>query len=241
MNINIAIVDDDNNICVELENILIEYLRKHYLKFNIDIFYNGQDFIKYIENENIYDIVFLDIEIGDLTGLDVGKYIRENLQNEILKIIYISSHTTYAMELFKIRPTDFLVKPINKNEVINLINLLIKLLNIQYEYFEFSLNFSNVKVYLKDIIYFNKIKASRKIILKTTKKEFIFYGKVKEIYSTLKDKRFIKPFSSYIVNYDYVDFIDKHKLILNNGEVIPISRDNYKEVKSLQIKFLKES
>lgn len=238
--LNIAIVDDDNNICVELENILMEYLKKYYLKFNIDIFYTGQEFIKYLENENIYDIVFLDIEIGDLTGVDIGKYIRENLQNEILKIIYISSHTTYTMKLFKVRPTDFLLKPINKDEVINLINLLIKLLNVQYEYFEFNLDFNNIKVCLKDIIYFNKIKSSRKVILKTTSKEFIFYGKIKDIYTNLKDKRFIKPFNSYIVNYDYVDFIDKDKLILLNSEVIPISRDNFKEVKSLQIKFLKE-
>ncbi len=238
--INIAICDDDNNICVQLENILIEYLKNCYLKFNIDIFYDGQEFIKHLDNENIYDIVFLDIEIGNLTGLDIGIYIRENLQNEILKIIYISSYTTYAMKLFKVRPTDFLLKPINKDEVIKLIKLLIKLLNVHYEYFEFNLEFNNIKVYLKDIIYFNKIKSSRKIVLKTTSKEFIFYGKIKDIYMNLKDKRFIKPFNSYIVNYDYVNFIDKDKLILTNGEKIPISRDNFKEVKSCQIKFLRE-
>lgn len=238
--LNIAIIDDDDNICAELENILQDYLKKEYIKYNIDTFYSGKKFIDYLKNENTYDIIFLDIEIGDLTGLDVGKYIRESLKDEMIKIIYISSYTSYAMKLFKIRPTDFLIKPINKDEVINLINILINLLNTQYEYFEFNIDFNNIKVYLKDIIYFNKIKASRKIILKTKDKDFIFYGKIKDIYETLKDKRFIKPFNSFIVNYDYVDFIDKDKLILINDEIIPISRDNFKQIKSLQIKFLKE-
>lgn len=238
--LNIAIIDDDNNICAELENILQDYLKNEYIKYNIDTFYSGKKFIEYLKNENTYDIIFLDIEIGDLTGLDIGKYIRESLKDEMTKIIYVSSHTSYAMKLFKVRPTDFLIKPINKDEVINLINILINLLNTQYEYFEFNIDFNNIKVYLKDIIYFNKIKASRKIILKTKDKDFIFYGKIKDIYETLKDKRFIKPFNSFIVNYDYVDFIDKDKLILINDEIIPISRDNFKQIKSLQIKFLKE-
>lgn len=132
------------------------------------------------------------------------------------------------MKLFKIRPTDFLIKPINKDEVINLVILLLNLFNIEYEYFEFNMDFNNIKVHLKDIIYFNKIKASKKIILKTKNRDFIFYGKIKDIYETLKNKRFIKPFNSFIVNYDYVDFIDKDKLTLINNEIIHISRDNYK-------------
>lgn len=44
--INIAICDNDNNICAEIENILEEYLKKNYMKYNIDIFYSGQGFIK---------------------------------------------------------------------------------------------------------------------------------------------------------------------------------------------------
>ena len=238
--INIAILDDDNNVCVELENILLEYSKKNYLKVNIDIFNCANKFLKYLENKDDYDILFLDIEIGDLTGLEVGAYIRETLRNEVLKIIYISYHTSYAMKLFKMRPIDFLVKPIKSEEVINVMNILLNLIIKQYEYFEFNLDFNMCRVYLKDIIYFNTIKSSKKIMLRTVKKDFIFYGKIKEIYNFLKDYRFVQPFNSYIVNYDYVQSIKKDKIILINGEEIPLSRYKIKEIKSLEIKFINE-
>lgn len=238
--INVAIVDDDNNICVELENILIEYLKKYYLKFNIDIFYTGQEFIKYLENENIYDIVFLDIEIGNLTGIDVGKYIREKLQNEIVKIVYISSHINYAMKLFKLRPIDFLVKPIDNDELINIMHILLNLINIQYEYFEFNLDFNKCRVYLKDIIYFTTLKGSKKIYLKTINKEYLFYGKIKEIYSSLERYRFMLPHNSYVINYDYIKNIKFDKIILLNEEEVPVSKYKVKNIKELQVKFMED-
>ena len=238
--LNIAIIDDDINVASQLENILLQYLKKFYLKFNIDVFYNGNEFIKQLNFDEKYDVLFLDIEIGDLTGIDVGKYVRETLKDELIKIIYISSHTSYAMQLFKTRPTDFLVKPIKEEEVINIINILLNLINSQYEYFEFNLDFNTYRVYLKDIIYFNTIKQSKKIMLRTSNKDFIFYGRIKEIYDYLKNYRFIQPFNSYIVNYDYVESIGKEKIILVNKEEIPLSRYKIKEIKSLQIKFMKE-
>lgn len=238
--LNIAIIDDDINVASQLENILLQYLKKFYLKFNIDVFYNGNEFIKQLNFDEKYDVLFLDIEIGDLTGIDVGKYVRETLKDEFIKIIYISSHTSYAMQLFKTRPTDFLVKPIKEEEVINIINILLNLINSQYEYFEFNLDFNTYRVYLKDIIYFNTIKQSKKIMLRTSNKDFIFYGRIKEIYDYLKNYRFIQPFNSYIVNYDYVESIGKEKIILVNKEEIPLSRYKIKEIKSLQIKFMKE-
>lgn len=238
--LNIAILDDDICICSEIESILLQHLKNYYLKFNIDIFYNGNKFIEQLEYGEKYDILFLDIEIGDLTGLDIGKYVRETLKDEIMKIIYISSHTSYAIKLFKVRPTHFLVKPIKKEEFIDIINILLNLINSQYEYFEFNLDFNIRRVYLKDIIYFNTIKESKKIMLRTPKKDFIFYGRIKEIYNFLKEYRFIQPFNSYIVNYDYVKNIEKDKIILFNGEEVPLSRYKIKEIKSLQIKFMKE-
>ena len=238
--LNIAILDDDINICSEIESILLQHLKNYYLKFNIDIFYNGSKFIEQLEYGEKYDILFLDIEMGDLTGLDIGKYVRGTLKDEIMKIIYISSHTSYAMKLFKVRPTYFLVKPIKKEEFIDIINILLNLINSHYEYFEFNLDFNIHRVYLKDIIYFNTIKESKKIMLRTPKKDFIFYGRIKEIYNFLKEYRFIQPFNSYIVNYDYVKIIEKDRIILFNGEEIPLSRYKVKEIKSLQIKFMKE-
>lgn len=238
--IKIAICDDDINICSRLEDILIEYSVKNYLKFDIHIFYTGEKFLNVLKNKEEYDIIFLDIEIGDCSGILVGKFIREVLKNEIVKIVYISYHTNYAMKLFKIRPVDFLIKPINKEEFIKNMDTLLSLINKQSEYFEFKICFDKKKVYLKDIFYFTTLKESKKIILKTKEEEYIFYGKLKDIYENLKKYRFMLPHNSYIVNYDYIKTFKSNKIELFNGEEIPLSRYKVKEIKELQLKFIEE-
>ena len=238
--INIAICDDDINICNELENILLSYAKKTYLKFDIDIFNSGEKLLNHLNKGNTYDILFLDIEIGDLIGIDIGRHIRETIKNEIIKIVYISSYMSYAMKLFKVRPMDFLIKPINKIELTKSLDTLINLINKQSEYFEFKIGFDKHRVYLKDIIYFVTLKESKKVILKTDKEEFVFYGKIKDIYKSLQEYRFIQPHNSYIVNYDYIKNFKSNKIVLFNGEEISISRYKAKEVKELQIKFMEE-
>ena len=68
-----------------------------------------------------FDIVFLDIELPKVSGIGVGRYIREVLKNEIVQIAYISAKEGYAMELFEFRPINFLVKPLEKEKVAKVI------------------------------------------------------------------------------------------------------------------------
>ena len=84
--INIAICDDNINICSEIENILLEYKNENNVKFNIDIFNSGNKFLEYLTLGYTYDILFLDIQIGDLTGVDVGDFIRNKLKDRYMKI-----------------------------------------------------------------------------------------------------------------------------------------------------------
>ena len=59
---------------------------------------------------------FLDIEIEFMNGVQVGRFIREKLQDDNTLIVYMSSYTKYAMELFEVRPMDFLIKPLNEKK-----------------------------------------------------------------------------------------------------------------------------
>ena len=61
-----------------------------------------------------YDILFLDIELFRMTGIEAGDFIRNRLEDRSMQIIYISGKSSYARELFKTQPMDFLVKPITK-------------------------------------------------------------------------------------------------------------------------------
>ena len=240
--LNISIVDDDNNICVELENILIEYLKKYHLKFNVDVFYTGQEFIKYLDNENTYDIIFLDIEIGNLTGVDIGKYIRKTLDNRNTKIIYISSFNKYAMELFDLKPTNFLIKPLNKNKIIEVLKDILKDIELQSNEFIFKVKYDTFRIKYKNILYFESVKLSKNIKIVTIDGTYIFRETLSNIEEILKKNNFIKISKSILVNFHNITVFKPVELeiILVNNEVLPLSKNRINNIKETYYDLLDE-
>ena len=118
--IRIAVCDDEVYICTLLEDMLTEILREKDVQFEIDTFSSGESLCRELERRD-FDIMFLDIELPEVSGIDVGRYIREALKNEIVQIAYISAKEGYAMELFEFRPINFLVKPLEKEKVAKVI------------------------------------------------------------------------------------------------------------------------
>ena len=235
--LNIAILDDDINICGEIENILSKYLKKEYLKFNIDIFYSGKKFLEFLKNGKKYDILFVDIEIGDLTGLDVGKYIREILKDRYIKIVYVSFFKQYALELFDLDPTNFLIKPIKKEKIEETLSKILEVIDIETNIFTFKSERNIFKISLKDIIYFESIKDTKNIKIKTINMEKLFQDKISEVHKKIGTDIFIKVNKSIIVNFNYIEIFNPKKLIitLSNNEDIKISRLRLNEIKEKYI------
>lgn len=240
--INIAICDDDINICSEIENILLEYKNENNVKFNIDIFNSGNKFLEYLTLGYTYDILFLDIQIGDLTGVDVGDFIRNKLKDRYMKIVYVSNFEKYAMKLFDLKPTNFLIKPLDKNKLKEVLNDMLYDLKIQSEEFIFS--FKNVifKIKYKDIIYFEKIKLSKNIKLITTNNEYIFKDNLNKIQENLKVNDFIKINKSILVNFNHIKVFNPNqfKIILTSEEELPLSKNRIKDIKEAYFNLLDE-
>lgn len=237
--INIAILDDDISICSEIETILSKYLKRECLKFNIDIFYSGKKFVDFLKNSNKYDILFIDIEIGDLNGLDIGKYIRGILKDRYVKIVYVSFFKQYALELFDLDPTNFLIKPIKKEKIEETLEKILENINVEKNIFIFKSERNIFKIYLKDIIYFESIKDTKNIKIKTTEIEKSFKGKISEIHKKVGIDIFIKVNKSILVNFNYIKIFNPKELsiILHNDEEIKISRLRVDELKEKYAKY----
>ena len=132
MEIKIAICDDEDYICVQLEEMLIELLKERGIASDIDVFTSGESLCMELERQE-YDFIFLDIELPKQNGIEVGRIIREKFLNELVQIAYISANEIYAMELFEIRPIHFLIKPLQKEVIAKLMDryLLIKQYDMQ--------------------------------------------------------------------------------------------------------------
>lgn len=230
----IAVCDDVKATCDEIKNIILGTAKSILCEdISVDIFYSGDALISDIREENLYDLIFLDIELdGKLNGVDVGRIIRDEMDDYITQIVYISSKNGYDRELFDVQPLHFLQKPVDISKIINDIRLAIKISGKENKFFEFKNLRNIVKVPYKDILYFES--RGREIKLVSCKTQYVFYDNIQNLSKVLPDF-FIYPHRSYLVNYEFISCFKFEELIMSNGDVIPISRGKRKEIRNLQL------
>ena len=226
----ILICDDDPVFCDELERDLEQYEIIHRLEFEILKVFSGEQALDALAQGD-WDVLFMDIEMPTINGVEAGKRVREQLQNYSLKIIYVSSRQEYAMDLFKVDTFDFLIKPVAYEELEAVLDKLQKTLDRNGEMFVYRKKGQAVRCRLEDILYFES--WLKKTIIVTRQKEDEFYAPLKDIYEELKDKKFFYCHKSILVNYDRVAEFHYDRLVMDNGKELEISQSKRKEVRRL--------
>lgn len=225
----IGICDDDEMVCHEIEKNLCAYAEKQGIGIEIILFKSGEELCIAMEEEKTqFHLLFLDIELGDIDGVTIGKNLRDNLQNEATQIVFISYTQKYAMKLFETRPLDFLIKPVTYEKTAKILQVYRKLYPEQKQFFEYKKGKGNCLVSQNEIIC---IKCEgKKIHLVTVKEEEIFYGKMSDVAGQLEPDKFWIIHKSFIINVDYVSAFGKDEIRMVNGEVLPVSKAYRKDV-----------
>lgn len=226
---HIGICDDEKGTCIQLEEWCYEYGEKNGLNIEVCVWYTGESLCEDISNKKgQLDMLFLDIELISTDGVKVGKYIRDELENLEIAIVYISSKSSYAMNLFRIQPIDFLIKPIEKEKLEDVITCGIRLYERKNQIFEYYTKGHNYKVSYKEIIYFYSQNKKINIVFKD--KEMQFNGKLKDI-AKVAPHNFILIHQSYLINLDFITECSYELVKMNNGTLLNISQPYRKMVR----------
>lgn len=218
----IAMCDDEKKFL----NMLKELIAKSYpdtTKLCISEFESGEQFLSQFK-ANHFDVIILDIEMKELTGLEVAEKIRETDKSVI--IAFLTSHQEFAPNGYEVNAFRYLLKGQPEHMYIK------QLRSIFNEYHQthmtFSVQMSNTvfNVSVSDILYFEIFK--RTIVLHTRTNKYQFNGKLSEIEKDERLVNFVKPHKSYYVNLSYIDNIEPTTIIMKNGDKIPLSR-NFKQ------------
>jgi len=239
----VAICDDEQHIGSELERALIDMFGKLNVKYEIDVFYTGEQLCRKMDAGAHYDLIFLDIEFakGEISGVEVGRLIRDTQQNNMVSIVYISWEKKYSMKLFDIRPLNFLIKPLDYKKIEQIIDVYLKISGLWSMDFTYKKGHGTLKVKVKDIIYLESI--DRKLILHfASGKKEEFYGSLKEVYQEqLKKFDFLLIHASYAVNYDYITAVKFNQLFLaNRATPLPISPNRRSDVREAYYAIMKK-
>ena len=228
MAMKIAICEDDLFSVSKLQQVLEEDFSFTHLPYTLDTYDKGNTFCNQTYRGS-YDLVFLSTELPDQSGIEVGRYIRNVLRDEEVQIVFMSSRPDDAIELFACRPLDFLLKPIQGAEIKKVLATFYTRHENLAHYFRFSIKRGEYYIGLKDILYFSS--DLRKITVHMRNQEITFYDHLDRIYSELRYDKFLYVHKSYLVNYNNIVEVSAKKLIMSNGEVIPISQSRRKNVK----------
>ena len=225
----IGICDDEIAFCTEIEEYVREYAEKEKITVEIEIFTSGEELFEMMKHENTIDLLFLDIELGGIDGVEVGHRLREKIENEAMQIVYVSSKESYAMQLFHIRPFDFLTKPITMEKITKVLSEYKRLFIDRNMFFSFQVGKSTYRISENEILYFQC--EGKKIHVITTKDKREYYGKMADVEKQISMNKFCVVHKSYIVNINYVSEFCPDEVIMCNKVRIPISQSMRKKVR----------
>ncbi|MDD4565552.1 MAG: LytTR family DNA-binding domain-containing protein [Eubacteriales bacterium] len=234
----IAICDDEQLICSQIENIILKHAAETNEKIETQVFYSGEELYKFLVLGEGFDLIFLDIEMRMLNGIEVGRRIRDEMDNQITQIVYVSGKDNYYKELFDVRPMHFLHKPVEAQEIIGDIRLAMKLSDKLGGVFSYKKGREVHRIDVKDILYFES--NNREVRIVKTDDDEIFYGKLNDVFKQVAKYYFMFIHKSYIVNYIFVTKFKYEEVTMSNSEVLPISQSRRKSIRELQIRFEKE-
>lgn len=227
--LSIAICDDEIMFATQIESLLLEISKKLLIEVSIEVYSDGAELWSDFLSGKKYDLIYLDIEMDSLNGIEVAKKIRESNINSL--IIYISYYEKYCLDLFEVEPFRFIKKPVDENKFFEYFKKAYERIVSDNIFFEYNFNKVTKKIPTKNIMYFE---SSRRVISIYSKEgNDKFYGKLNNIEKQLDEGKihFLRIHQSYLVNYRYIKNISFSKVVLLDGTELQISADRRKSIR----------
>ncbi|MGO0904339.1 LytR/AlgR family response regulator transcription factor [Clostridioides difficile] len=222
----IVICEDDITQMAFLRECILKSLEGVSSQIELLEFNSGEELLESaLEGVDIY---FLDIQMLQLTGMDVAKIIRET--NDTSEIIFITSIVDYIQEGYKVRAYRYLLKPIDfeslNENILNCISDIIK----KRENFMLIENKGIInKILINSIMY---IEVRKKVLtIHTTDGIYNTNNSMDKIELELEKYNFFRCHKSYLINMEYIQLICKNTVVINN-EDIPVSKYRISDLKT---------
>lgn len=227
----IAICDDESQIC----ELLQDKIQKHYFASDIDLnirtFDSGE---KVLESDlNSIDVLFLDVDMPVIDGLETARIIRE--RNKDMIIIFLTAYSEFVFESFKVNAFRYLIKPVKNKELAETLEAVQKKLCEPEEYLNFQFQNEIYSIRYSDILYIEG--ARDKIWIYCKDRTYRWRGTVKHLNKMLKDKGFFQVHRSYIINMNKIRRYNSGSVFLEGDREVPISKYRLDGFKEEYIKF----
>ncbi|MBD5103886.1 MAG: response regulator transcription factor [Ruminococcaceae bacterium] len=224
MKYKIAICDDEQNQIEYISSVVSKWSSQNGCACDINVFNSAEAFLFEYEDNKAYDILLLDVEMKSITGIELAKRIRKD--NNRSEIIFITSHFEFVGEGYEVDALHYLLKPIDDNKLIQVLNKAADKLSVEPTFVVISCEDGTIKLYESDILYVEAF--LHYIVIHTKDKEY----RIKESISAFEEKLsgdFYRIHRSYVVSLKHITRISRTSVNIGNLE-LPLSRGKYDDV-----------
>jgi len=210
----IAICDDEQIHRDNLKTVLAECTS---MQEDAEIFeYPGGKSLIEEHRKNPHDILFLDIEMEGMTGLETGHEIRSKDRNVI--IIYVTSHEKYVFKSFRIEPFDYILKPVDIEKVNDVLRRATAKYREQHHSIVITFKEQTYTLKVRDIIYLES--NLRHIKFYTDNNMYMCLGKLDEYDKRLSQYGFLRCHQSFLINMGFIKSFNRDTVTtVNNVEI----------------------
>ena len=223
--IRIAICDDEERDRVKLQKTLNDIALKCNIVLQIALYDNG---IELLADKKEYDLIFLDIDMGDINGIETAEQIRSFDMN--IPIVYVTYYSDYLKRAYKVHAFEYITKPYRFEDIESVVqDFLISLKGKNEKKISFVTGNDTVVLNMNSILYLH-LSSRRCVEICTLYGNYTASENFNSIIERLDEEQFYKTARDYAVNLNYVVKINhKQGVILRDSSIIPLSLSKYSD------------
>jgi len=235
---NVAICDDEKYYRDHINGLVTKYLDGLQLDYHLDIFELGTDLCMMgLENKQ-YDIVFLDVNMKEMDGIETAKQIRRNNVNTF--IVFITAFVSFSPEGYKVDAIRYILKD-NRNfeaALTESLDTIFAKMEIKKIKMKFDFTEGEKGILIDDIIFIES--KLHKLVFEISgngTKRYTLYQKLDDIEILLEEYGFLRVHQSFLVNIKYIIQVSNYKAVLTTSKDLPIPKQKFKEIKEAFIRY----
>jgi DNA-binding LytR/AlgR family response regulator len=234
--VKVAVIDDEEIQRETMKSLLENVAQMLNSQISVVEFSSGEEFLFEILDHVDIDILFLDIEMNQVDGLEVAKHVRK--VDKDMTIVFVTGFAEYAVEGYEVQALDYLLKPIQLEKIIRVFERHLSKIPIVQQSIMLETPEGITKVALDNIVYIEANKRQCEIHLEDN--SLTVNKRLKEISNEVNED-FIQTHRSYLVNARHMNRLLKTDVECSNGDIVPVSRRLAKEVQEKFIGYHKGS
>ena len=236
--IHIAICDDEEYFRMREEKLVGEYMKKRTYGCTIDVYPSGKEMLHAADVPMQYDIIFLDINMEEMDGLETARRIRQ--ASAKVHIVFVTAYITYALEGYKVNAARYLLKEDGglENALKECLDAVTARMASEKKTYEINLLNGRKSIPVDALLYVeSRLHKVLFFAMEDGIQEYHKYGRLDGVAQELEPYGFFRIHQSFLVNIRYVVKVERYTASLENGILLNISKKYYKDMERAYIRW----